>query len=50
MLIYAYSEKNIYCTVLTVILMLNLFLFLQIEVDISKKYHKRPVNIMGVNI
>lgn len=25
-------------------------LFLQIEADISKRYHSRPVNLMGVNI
>lgn len=24
--------------------------FLQIEADISKRYNKRPVNLMGVNI
>lgn len=26
------------------------FVFSQIEADISKRYNKRPVNLMGVNI
>lgn len=32
--------------------MINAFecFFLQIEADISKRYNKRPVNLMGVNI